>query len=118
MHQCTHRYVAREQIQPLADIDVSGVEQRLAHGFPEVVDSVGDRKSHRLEEDLPSKAQTVAVDAATGDSDDAVPRRHFGSGVDGVELDTAHRGRCQIKPNTGRRALDDIAHFGDLAARD
>ena len=113
-----HRHVAREQVQRLANVDVGGAEQRLAHGFLKVVDSVGDRKSHRLEEDLPSKAQTVAVDAAAGDSDDAVARTHFGSDVDGVELDTAHRGRCQIKPNTGRCALDDVAHFGDLAARD
>ena len=118
MAERVHRHLARQQVQRLANVDVSRAEQRLAHGLAEVLDTIFHGEARALEEDPPSQRQPVAVDAAAGDADDAVPRPHQGPRIDRFECDPAH-GRCrQIEPRARHRALDYVAHGGDLAARD
>ena len=63
--QRVHRHLARQQVQRLADIDVRGAEQRLAHGLAKAFDAVFRSEPRALEEDPPGKRQSVAVDAAT-----------------------------------------------------
>ena len=117
VNQRVHRHFG-QQVQRLADIDVGGAEQRLADGLAELVHAVGDGEARRLEEDPPGERQAVAVDAAAGDADDAVSRPHVGPGIDRVERHAPDSGPRQVEARVRHRALDDVAHRGDLAARD
>ena len=46
------------------------------------------------------------------------PGRTAAPDIHGVEVDAADGGARQVEARAGDRALDDVAHLGDLAARD